>query len=267
MFLHQQLVDNILLLTSKQLYYKIYSKYTYSIIVIVTHKTMFKMWYIYYTTPNTITKLQYQLIYSNYYEFPYFYKHIKWDYIKGPTYYDYSFAIQCNNINLFKICLKYNVKPTEEIMNKAVSYNNLKIFKMCIEVGLKPTQKTFNNLEYHFNIEIINICISFGCKPNRKTMENAILFRNINLFNKCLPYIQPNTDILMLAAQYSTIEIFKLCLNSGAEINHSIMRSLIYRNCDIKLFKICLSYGYKPDSKIMELIKKECNEEILALIN
>lgn len=252
MYLHQQLVDILLLPTTRRLA-KIQSKYTYCI-KNYSDDTIIKEWYKFKSKPNTISKLRYQVEFRyNYTQFSKFMKVTKWNYIKGMMYCDNQImvnsigrsrmssikfelalkygiipsvthitrSILVENLEIFKLCLKNDVTLTNEIMKYTVINNHIEMFKICLEHNVIPTQEHMNSSVRHINYkEIFEICLSVGVKPNQETMNNAIrhLRNDIYVFDKCIEYgVVTTLDTMNVAVECGRLDIFELCLKSGIQ--------------------------------------------------
>lgn len=137
MYLHQQLVDNLVLLNNFNRLTRLHSKFTYYIKKCNTY--LYSVGYYSIINPNTITKLRYQWCY-NYYrqdtinphwsflrDFEHeFIDRVNSIYIKTNTFYNknvMNFAINDRDIDLFKVCIKHSVLP--DILNLRTTVCNI----------------------------------------------------------------------------------------------------------------------------------------------
>lgn len=109
---------------------KLHSYFTYQIITYDYECSMrtIEMWYNYTQNSNSVTKLCYQFKYKTN-EKCYYICNTKWNYIKGPTYFDNDImntAIRCRDLELVESCLMGGVIPNELSMLTDYVYGNLK---------------------------------------------------------------------------------------------------------------------------------------------
>lgn len=155
--------DNIINTTTKRS--KLISNFTYKIVSNTIEIPV--NWGIYKTQPNTITKLQYQCNHN----YIYLGAICDWDYLTGP----YINENTMNNasyhgyIYIFEMCLIYGIKPDITTMNRAVVNHNIEIVKMCISFGIKPDRETFYDA-----IENLNECYSIDDKVKIEILELII---------------------------------------------------------------------------------------------
>lgn len=191
MYLHQQLIDN-LLLNSKLKILKLQTRYTYTIILNKSKNKSgtVKKWYNFNQYPNNKTKLQYQWYY---YVFTNIMNQVNWNYIIGPTKLDQQTmnnAALYGDIVMFYICLENGINPDNITMNIAIT--TIEIFNLCLQVGLKPTQETMNYSAYQGYTEIFKLCLQVGMRPTQETMNYAVNRGRADIFKICLDYVEPD---------------------------------------------------------------------------
>lgn len=142
MYLHQQLVDNLVLMTCTKNVNRLQSSYTYSIIVV---KRLTDEHYFYFNTrPNTIRKLKYQssynvneLMISN-----------QWNYISGPIYldkYNMMIAMYIDDYNKINYYIDNGIILDEDILEYATNYGYMELVEICLESEVIPTYTAYIN--------------------------------------------------------------------------------------------------------------------------
>lgn len=189
MYLHQGLVDNLILLqTSKKTPQKLLSIFTYKIHKINQITTK---WVEYIETPNSITKLSYQ--YNYFITDIQFEVYNNWNYITGIIKYNIwgvlPTAIRFNNKLLFQNCIEHGVIPDDNNVRLSIMHNRLEMFELCVENGYIPCQDTISIAAEYSNTEIFKSCIKYGVIPDDATMVEVVWNKNREIFDICLKYI------------------------------------------------------------------------------
>lgn len=235
MYLHQGLVDNIVLQTKKGIPW-LESYYSYRIIN--KNVGIITKWYNYTLRPNNITKLCYQYSYSiNKVE--YYLSKGDWNYITG-------------------------VLIINHILHISSYFRNKILFRLCINGGIKPTKEQVRRLIYNDDIEMFNKCINiYNDIFDKDSLWLILRNGNDDLFNKCIEYVKPDIDILNKAAIYGDKYIFRKCLESVEPDRSTIEFSIDYNQLDI--FKDCLKYGLVPEDNMMHLVILHDNLEMFKI--
>lgn len=219
MYLHQQIIDNLLLIVNiPKLNDKLHSKYTYKIIV--NNNYMLDEWYIYKQKSNIITKLQYQFSYDHIYKMVssiISYDH-RWKYLIGPTEFNKNNldeAAVLNSINLFNDGINHGIIPDKKTLRHAILFSGSKIeiVRKCLEFGLYLTQCNMNIAAHYGNIDIFNECLKYELQPNQETLDTSASGGNLEIFNKCLNFgLQPTKTTINMAVRNGDILLFKRCI-------------------------------------------------------
>lgn len=192
MYLHQGLVDVLLLQISNIKRLRLYSYYTYSI---KSNDCISNLQYNFKQRPNNLTKLRYQWKYKNK-GIKIFIKQIK-RICYNPRSNIHTKHISKNlEQNYFCIRFKNNI-----IMDIASSVGHTNLFKKCLQLGLLPTQETLDYASTS-NIEIYKICLKYELCPQIDHIYDAIYRDNVELFKICLDY-GLKTKLSMLQCAYN----------------------------------------------------------------
>lgn len=179
MYLHQFLVDNLILISQNNLGNgngKLQSHYTRSITY--KNKSAKINWMKYIERPNYITKLKFQwriYKYTHKYSLDTLKKIFRWNYTK---------------------CLNYNSTST---MNTIIHYGYTHMFNLCIKRGIIPDQISINESLCYIesNSEMLDYCLRYGLKPTQETINNMVLYCHLNIIIKCLEYnFIPDREII-----------------------------------------------------------------------
>lgn len=105
-------------------------------------------WFKYNKFPNTITKLQYQYRYRYRYQYynliNFFMDEMKWEYIKGPVYFDQYImydAAKFGYISIFKLCVDKGIITFPEVLNNEAHCGNTEILELYLQHGFRFTDK------------------------------------------------------------------------------------------------------------------------------
>lgn len=265
MYLHQQLIDNLVLYVKLP---KLQSMYTY-VLTNNNNNNTIKEWCKYNVQPNNRNKLRYQFKYeiSNY-----------WHYINGPHINENTmkYAANTGNLELFRICLNGGINPTQECLELAANIDSIDIIKLCISNDVIPSSEIFIYHAFmHDNDELFDICLNVGVFPdtenldtiyNIKTKCYKILYKackeqriilnqrsiecaacNPDVFNLCIEQgIKPNYVTMQIAAIYGNLDTFKKCIEFVVP-DQTIIDNAAYNSKNPEIFDLCLDLNLRPN--------------------
>lgn len=181
MYLHQQLVDNLVLLNSSKIK-QLQSKFTFSIIK--NRGRRISSYYSFKEIENIITKLAYQYQFSRMNHLVYSMAITRWDYILGATLYNKQFmdtATSNYNIEIFIICMKNGIIPNIYTLETAIKYGVIEIIKILLKeiILFQVTMDIALDYAIKYNRpEIVKLFLKNGMTLSEK--NNKSIIRNNN---------------------------------------------------------------------------------------
>lgn len=299
MYLHQGLVDNIVLLL--QGYNDndplcIYSSFVYRIkdrILDKFYRDSTSEWCKYIKTPNTITKLRYQFVYSN---ISSDYRRY-WNYIIGPKHFNMmTISIEYNYFEIFKRCIENGIKLNQDTLDICFYNGRSEMIDICISHGLTPNLNTLHNIVSYENknTDMFNLLVTkYNIKPDIIIMNKLLEMKYFDLFEICIKYgVIPDDTTLYMSIRHNSIKSTQICLDhvlilqngyiyitiinsyiemfdflieNGIKCTHEVMMYTIIQN-NVILFKRCIDLGCKPNKSTLEYAYKYRCFEIIPLI-
>lgn len=223
MYLHQQISDLLLLQARNKFTKKLESEYVKSI---QTNVEVVRCWYAFRHKPNNLYKLRFQSLYRFN---DHLLSYLKFNYIKGSTYFDsgaLTISICNNNIDMVRDCISHDVIPDVDDLENAVQY--IEIFRLLLEY-VKPIQSTIDAAVYNDDSEVFDICISLGLKPSKA--------------------------LIILALNSDNLKLFRLCIKYGIKVSQDLMHKLVI-NKQIEMYKACIADGMIPYTKTLSILGK-----------
>lgn len=276
MYLHQGLIDNIILYSNCGCY-KLQSMYTYKITRDNDDEDVLDIWCTYHKYPNVLNKIRYQLCYKII--------------IENDDYCGCAVCDACNNCgdvcaicdvcDYCNKCNMYIIKQTienlqwkyikgiscftDEVLQEVLEYPVL--FDLCIENGVIIDKDLLDDVACYGNPEIFIKCIDLSSECDNKTLSAACVLNNIENIKICLKYgIKPDIEDLQRVAFHGYTEEFKLFIEYGVVPDTRTINNAIFGN-RIEITEICLQMDVKYDynaienasDEIKELVKKYKN--------
>jgi ankyrin repeat protein len=175
------------------------------------------------------------------------------------------------HLNILKwYATAHHFRANDEALYEAATYGQLRVVKWFF--WSENSREKINKFEKVVEIaakqrhdEILKWCLKYKCRINRETSV-CILKRGdyelVKLLAKKAKYLLSESSAAMYAAEGNNLEVLKLCVENGAELEHYYPLSRAIKNENYTMVKWIIENGVVVDTYSLQEAQELENQEI-----